>query len=134
MNLLETAIEITPTEAVETATTFATFIQSVGLPIGIVALLCAVGWMWYRKKAKAAKNVAAPLLAIGLLTLSGCGLFESTNKSWIEADRATFDLVGPEYRAYVEADPALNTMQKGVRTSAVDTWELRLKANEKAGK
>lgn len=54
------------------------------------------------------------------LLLAGCVLPPT------EAERATFDAVAPEYRAYVEADATLAPDAKQRRLDTVQTWAIRV--------
>lgn len=42
------------------------------------------------------------------------------------ADRATYEAIGPEYRAYVQADPSLDAAQQQRRVDHVEAWRLRV--------
>jgi hypothetical protein len=73
--------------------------------------------------------VIAFLGIVGLILmacLQGC----RTSGEYLRADRATFEAISPEYRRYVEADPALSSEEKARRLRTVETWRLRL---DKAG-
>lgn len=56
--------------------------------------------------------------------LCSCGLSEA----YVAADRATYNAIAPEYRAYVEADPALSAEQKARRERTIKAWDARLRA------
>lgn len=62
----------------------------------------------------------------GLLVL----LASCASDAYVMADRATFDAVAPEYRAYVQADPALDEATKANRLRTIETWQERLEAAE----
>jgi hypothetical protein len=47
------------------------------------------------------------------------------------ADKATFDAIAPEYRAYVENDPHLTTEQKQRRFRTLESWQARLSTDGK---
>jgi len=57
-----------------------------------------------------------------LLWLTGCVV----QKDYVAADKATFDAIGPEYRAYVESDPKLDQDQKARRLRTLESWKIRL--------
>lgn len=61
-----------------------------------------------------------------LLLLSAC----SVNKTYVVADRATFDAVAKEYLTYVEADVALDDSQKQRRRETIRSWEARVGAEQ----
>lgn len=52
------------------------------------------------------------------------------SKAYVAADRATFEAVAPEYRAYVEQDSVLDGAQKERRFRTLETWLVRLEAAE----
>jgi hypothetical protein len=55
------------------------------------------------------------------------------SRLYVEADRATFDAVAPEYLGYVQADPMLGSDQRNDRLETIRSWEARLdQANESA--
>jgi hypothetical protein len=58
--------------------------------------------------------------------LAGCDVA----KQYIEADRATYEAVAPEYSEYVKNDPNLNDNSKQLRLNTLTTWESRLIAAE----
>ncbi|QDP57175.1 MAG: hypothetical protein Unbinned7015contig1001_12 [Prokaryotic dsDNA virus sp.] len=62
--------------------------------------------------------------------LSGCeGI--SVADAYVKADKATYDAIVPEYRAYVEADEDLDEPSKKSRLRLLSTWKLRIDANTK---
>ena len=66
------------------------------------------------------------LAVLVLLTLS-CSCVGGT---YVAADRATFQAIEPEYRAYVNMDVNLTTEQKDRRFRTLDTWRVRIEAAE----
>ena len=46
------------------------------------------------------------------------------------ADEARYKVIGPEYRAYVEADPALDATQKQRRLDLVEAWRMSVEAGK----
>jgi hypothetical protein len=69
--------------------------------------------------------LAGLLLLLGLIGV--CGGCSATGP-YVEADRATFNAVAPEYEAYVSADPGLTPDQKARRSRTVQAWRLRIDA------
>lgn len=61
------------------------------------------------------------------LALAGCC---SVDPLYLEADRATYDAVAPEYRIYVQEDQALDQAQEDRRQRTLAAWEARIKAAE----
>lgn len=72
----------------------------------------------------------AVALVLPLALLGGCG---SPTSAYVQADRATFEAVAPEYRAYVTVDGGLDAGQRARRIRTIDTWRLRLESAEKSG-
>ena len=67
-------------------------------------------------------------LVTALLLLSSCeGI--SVADAYVAADRATYNAIAPEYRAYVEADEKVDAPSKASRMRLLKTWEMRLDAN-----
>lgn len=62
------------------------------------------------------------LAATLVLAAPGCG----TQAAYVAADRATWEAVAPEYRAYVEADPRLDDAQRARRRTTLETWARRI--------
>jgi hypothetical protein len=76
-----------------------------------------------------ARALAPALLALGALAASssgGCAALTGPGGPYVAADRATFDAVAPEYRAYVDHDPALDAEQRQRRHRTIDLWRLRI--------
>jgi hypothetical protein len=67
------------------------------------------------------------LYVAGLICLAGC---VGPDPVQTRADRATFDAIAPEYRAYVEDDATLTEEQKARRFTTIETWENRIRAME----
>lgn len=65
-------------------------------------------------------------LLITLLTLcvSSCG----TAPLYVEADRATYQAIAPEYSRYVQMDKKLSQSQKTLRLDTVASWLRRIEA------
>lgn len=66
------------------------------------------------------------LSKVALLLLASC----ATPDVYVAADRATFKAIATEYRAYVEADPAMSTADKQRRIRTIETWRIRLEKAE----
>lgn len=79
----------------------------------------------------AAGIYAAVVLGVALLALlfwaTGC----TVPAAWVEADRRTHDCLAPEYRAYVDRDPALTEEQRERRRRVLDAWRRRLEEFER---
>ena len=64
--------------------------------------------------------VMANLLLVVLASCAG------TAKQYVEADKATYDIVALDYASYVNSDPKLDQEQKDRRIRLLDTWKLRI--------
>lgn len=71
------------------------------------------------------KSVAS-LLGLAVVCCSCAGPAEA----YVQADRATYEAIAPEYRAYVEADEDLDEAQVQRRIDLLSTWEARIRAAE----
>ncbi|MFQ5352515.1 MAG: hypothetical protein ACE5D3_05510 [Candidatus Binatia bacterium] len=58
------------------------------------------------------------------LLILACGC--TMSDIYVAADKATYDAVAPEYRAYVEADDSLDSEQKKRRARTLKAWETRI--------
>ena len=67
-------------------------------------------------------------LIVGIVLLS-CGC-SSIQKTYVEADRKTFEAVSPEYAGYVKSDTKFNEAQKTLRLQTLDSWKNRISAAE----
>jgi len=65
-------------------------------------------------------------VAVLLMCLSSC----TPATAYIEADRATFDVIAPDYLGYVRSDPALTLEQALRRSRLLDTWRIRIEQAE----
>lgn len=65
-----------------------------------------------------------------ILLLLTCQACASVPELYVDADRATFDAVAPEYTRYIESDADLDDGQKDRRLRTLDTWERRIQAAE----
>lgn len=73
------------------------------------------------------KLAALALLALAL-ALTGC---PSIATEYVDADKATYEAVGAEYRQYVTDDSKLSAAQKDLRFATLDSWKLRIEAARK---
>ena len=64
---------------------------------------------------------ARTTLAILALVASSC----STAPVYMEADKATYQAIAPEYQAYVAADSKLTAAQKARRLATLASWKKR---------
>jgi hypothetical protein len=60
--------------------------------------------------------------------LAGC---PALDRRYVAAERATHDAVAPEYRQYVEQDPALSAEQQARRQRTLEAWAARLDEAER---
>ena len=65
---------------------------------------------------------------IGVLALLCCGC---VSKTYIAADRATYEAIAPAYAEYVKADANLTLEQIGRRLRTLEAWLKRIEAAEK---
>lgn len=70
------------------------------------------------------------LLSLCALALCGC---PSIATEYVDADKATYDAVEPEFRKYVAENTKLADEQKQLRYATLDAWKLRIEAAEKDG-
>jgi 4-amino-4-deoxy-L-arabinose transferase-like glycosyltransferase len=107
----------------------------------VLALATLIGGgvaLWGRVRATRRIGSRAPdsrtLCTLFVLTLlatsAGCALLTTPAGPYVAADRATYDAVAPEYRAYVANDPALDAEQRARRERTVEVWRLRLEDAE----
>jgi len=66
---------------------------------------------------------------LGVLLLGGLGCGVET--SWVKASRATYNVVAPAHKKYVEADKELTEAQKKNRLLLLQSWEARIVEWEK---
>jgi len=63
------------------------------------------------------------LLAFLTIGTTGCSWFYgSVNKDFAEASKGYADVVFPEYEAYIDADPNLNSEDKDIRKGTPAKW------------
>ena len=67
-----------------------------------------------------------------LLTLAAVLLLSNCTPSqlYIQADRATYDVIAPEYLDYVDKDSTLDKDEKEDSRLTIDSWRQRLEAAE----
>jgi hypothetical protein len=73
----------------------------------------------------AAKGLPSALIAA--IVLTGC---TAPDKLYRDADRATYDVIAPEYLGYVKRDKALDAEAVNVREATIRTWRERIEAYE----
>tara|TARA_Y100001938_G_C7823917_1_gene297968 strand:+ start:31 stop:255 length:225 start_codon:yes stop_codon:yes gene_type:complete len=71
------------------------------------------------------------LISVAALVLFSSCEGISVADAYVAADQATYDVIAPQYRAYVEADESLDAPSKASRMRLVETWKMRLEANKK---
>ncbi len=81
------------------------------------------------RRATVALTTAASALIVFLLAVSAMGC--STSTAYVAADRATFDVVEPAHRRYVDGDQDLTDEEMARRHALFDAWEARLVEAEK---
>lgn len=77
---------------------------------------------------KQKKWLAATLAGVGLL-IAGCTGC-TPGKAYIEADRATFDAIAPEYLDLVETSGKFDEAKIQRRRDNVESWRKRIEAAE----
>lgn len=70
------------------------------------------------------------VLSLLALLLATCAAGCSPTSIYVEADRATYDVIAPAHRAYVLADPALSDEARQRRIDLLNTWDLRIRKAE----
>ena len=70
---------------------------------------------------------------LAVVVVLACAWGCTPQAAYIEADRATFDVIAPAYLGYVQADPALDQDQIDRRQRFVDTWRIRIEKAEGGG-
>lgn len=74
------------------------------------------------------------MLAVVLCaTMPSCKFFAraaSTPENWVVADRATYEVVVPDYTTYIEEDPAIPDLEKKAKIEMLRSWGVRLRAAE----
>ena len=87
----------------------------------------ATATCFLRRRSGGASAWASTVLA---LCATGCAM---PGAAFVRAERATFDAIAPEYRAYVAADERLSPGQKDRRLRTVETWDLSIGQQEDKG-
>lgn len=67
--------------------------------------------------------IVLALTVLALLVIGGCA---DVSTSYVDADRATYRAVAPEYLEYVRDDAALDQAEKQLRYDTIETWRMRL--------
>jgi len=77
------------------------------------------------------KTLHTSVLSLVILLSAGCcATTDLIRGDYTAADRATYDAVAPAYKAYVDADEALDADKKKRRLRTLSTWRLRLEQAE----
>ena len=79
------------------------------------------------------KGSARINVLIGSLLCCCAGGCVLPDAAFVRSERATFDTVAPEYRAYVASDPGLGAEQRQRRLRTVETWDVSIREQERAG-
>jgi hypothetical protein len=66
-----------------------------------------------------------------IVSVGCCKTNDLIREDYTAADRATYEVLAPNYLKYVEADPTLDSDEKKRRKRTVTTWRLRLEQAEK---
>lgn len=69
------------------------------------------------------------LVMAAALVVASC---TGPSDAYVAADRATYDVIAPDYIRYVTADGALNADARDRKLRTIATWEARLRAAEAA--
>lgn len=67
-----------------------------------------------------------------LITISSVSC-ATVPQTYLEADRATFEAIAPEYHNYVEQDATLTPAQKINRQQTIQSWRNRINTYTKNG-
>lgn len=66
-----------------------------------------------------------------IVAVSGCASTgDIIRAEYVEADRATYEAIAPEYLNYVQADQSLDSDERKRRERTLTTWRLRLEQAE----
>lgn len=120
-----------------------------GIVLQVAAVLAGVVykvWLHYLPSPKGDPTAVDPTLWKGrqliiLLCLmpliaamagAGCESLKNVSAAYVNADRLTYEAVGPEYREYVSNDVGLTQEQKDRRYRTIDTWKLRWESGQRA--
>lgn len=74
---------------------------------------------------KRSVKMSSALLSVACLIV-GC----TPVQAYVEADRATYEAIAPDHRAYVTNDPSLSSEQKTRRLDLLNSWDLRTRKAE----
>ena len=66
-------------------------------------------------------------LLILVVLLAGCG---NLNETYIRSERATYDVIGPQFRQYVITDDTLDVQVKDSWLRLESAWRMGLEAAE----
>lgn len=73
------------------------------------------------------------LAASAWLVLAGLGVGCTPQEAYVQADRATYELIGPAYLAYVRGDAGLDVEQVQRRERLIASWRIRIEQAEEGG-
>ena len=73
------------------------------------------------------RRLSIATVSLCALAVSGCA---SVSESYLDADRATYRAIAPQYRQYVEQDSSLDTESRQRALNTLDSWELRLRIHK----
>ncbi|QOV90904.1 hypothetical protein [Humisphaera borealis] len=74
------------------------------------------------------------LILPALALVGGCSSIAALDQptpTWLQADRATYDAITPDYRDYIAADTTLDELRRERRLRTVETWRIRLEDAER---
>lgn len=67
-----------------------------------------------------------------LVVMAGCESLKNVSAAYVNADRATYEAIAPEYREYVANDPGLTPEQQQRRYRTIYTWKLRYESGQRS--
>ena len=80
---------------------------------------------------EATKMKRITMVVIGVAILIGVAGCAGIDRSYVRADRLTFEAVAPQYERYVRSDESLDANEKENRLFTVDLWNRRIKEAER---
>lgn len=77
------------------------------------------------------RNIRLCVLGI-VIALAGCAATgDVIQADYVQADRATYEAIAPEYLKYVQDDQTIGADERARRERTVTTWRLRLEQAER---
>tara|TARA_R110000744_G_scaffold104945_4_gene200759 strand:- start:6426 stop:6740 length:315 start_codon:yes stop_codon:yes gene_type:complete len=70
-----------------------------------------------------------------LAACTGCNCFkklQAPDALFVEANRQAYEFIGPRFLTYVQADPTLSAVDKGLTVQAVSDWEFMIRTAEES--